>query len=86
MSFFKDIKDTVKAKEKQEKEVIESTNKREKLVFIFAKEKRLSIEYVLERTGIKNEHALRTYICNLKKDRIISLRSKFGYVEKTEDM
>jgi hypothetical protein len=56
-------------------------NKEEKLIQLFKDQDKLPVQFVLDETGIKNEHALRTYLVILRKKKIF-LKQKFGYVEK----
>ncbi len=61
------------------------TNKLEKLIKLFGDKDKLDIAYVLKETGIASEGALRTNLYWLRKEGIIDLRIKWGYVLKKED-
>jgi hypothetical protein len=82
--FNKKIVDTISKKTDNEKEMINFLNKREKLIYLFSYESKLPIVFILEKTGIKSEHSLRTYLTDLRKRKIIFLRQKFGFIEKVK--
>ena len=57
-------------------------NKEEKLLKLFEYDKQHPVEYVLEKTGIKTAHSLRTWFWSLRKSAVINLKIKFGFVIK----
>lgn len=57
-------------------------SKKEELIRLFDRESKIAIETVLQKTGIVSLGALKIYIHELRKEKIINLRTKFGFVIK----
>lgn len=56
--------------------------KKQKLINLFCSGiDRLEIIYVLDETGIASKQSLKQHISNLKRDGILYLRTKWGFVE-----
>ena len=83
MGFIKDIKNKMFIDKNVNLEGLEDfLTMEERLLSLFEKDDSLPVKYVLDETGIKNEHVLRTVLYNIRKERKMNLRSKFENIVK----